>query len=179
MRLFFAYWPDAEIASQLADAAAELPGAGNARWVLPKNYHITLVFLGEVASSRLELLRRIGAASPMSRCDMKFDRLEYWKASRVLVATGREIPSEALAANRNLRNELIAHRFHFTNESGDDFRPHVTLARKVAQVAAPAAMTPIIWRASSFSLIRSETGGVESAYTVLDTWPLLYETKNL
>jgi hypothetical protein len=24
-------------------------------------------------------------------------------------------------------------------------------------------------------LIRSETGGAESAYTVVDTWPLLYE----
>jgi hypothetical protein len=28
----------------------------------------------------------------------------------------------------------------------------------------------------SFSLVRSDTGGAESAYTVLDTWPLLDET---
>jgi hypothetical protein len=39
-------------------------------------------------------------------------------------------------------------------------------------------MSPIVWQATNYSLIRSDTGGVESAYTVLDTWPLLDETEN-
>jgi 2'-5' RNA ligase len=57
-------------------------------------------------------------------------------------------------------------------------RAHVTLARKVAQAPVLQAMSSIVWRASNFSLIRSDTGGVESAYTVLDTWSLLDETEN-
>jgi RNA 2',3'-cyclic 3'-phosphodiesterase len=178
MRLFFAYWPDADVASQLATVAAGVLLAGQARPVPSKDYHVTLVFLGEVASSRLELLRKIAAANRAIRCELKFDRVEYWKIPRVLVATMREIPSGALAANQNLRNELIAQGFQISTEGREGFRPHVTLARKVAQVSVPAMLTPIIWRAHSFSLIRSETGGVDSAYTVLDTWPLLYERKN-
>jgi RNA 2',3'-cyclic 3'-phosphodiesterase len=178
MRLFFAYWPDADVASQLATVVSGLPLEWQARAVPSKNFHVTLVFLGEVASSRLELLRKIAAANRAFRYEMKFDRVEYWKVPRVLVATMREIPSAALAANQNIRNELITQGFQFSTEDREGFRPHVTLARKVAQVSVPAAMTPIFWRAHSLSLIRSETGGAESAYTVLDTWPLLYETQN-
>jgi 2'-5' RNA ligase len=57
-------------------------------------------------------------------------------------------------------------------------RAHVTLARKVTQAPVPQAMSPIEWQATDFSLIRSDTGGIESAYTVLDTWSLLDETEN-
>jgi 2'-5' RNA ligase len=57
-------------------------------------------------------------------------------------------------------------------------RVHVTLARKVVQAPVLQAMSSIIWPANNFSLIRSDTGGAESAYTVLDTWPLLDETEN-
>jgi hypothetical protein len=39
-------------------------------------------------------------------------------------------------------------------------------------------MSPVVWRAASFSLVRSDTGGTESAYTVLDTWSLLDEIEN-
>jgi RNA 2',3'-cyclic 3'-phosphodiesterase len=145
MRLFFAYWPDADVASQLANVAAELLPAGQARPVRSNDYHVTLVFLGEVASSRLELLRKIAAANREFRCEMRFDRLEYWKMPRVLVATMREIPPMVLAANQNMRHELIAQGFHIAPEGREGFRPHVTLARKVSQVSVPAAMTPIIW----------------------------------
>jgi 2'-5' RNA ligase len=55
-------------------------------------------------------------------------------------------------------------------------RPHVTLARKAAQAIVPQAMSPFAWKAREFCLVRSETGGVQSAYTVVDTWPLLDET---
>ena len=54
----------------------------------------------------------------------------------------------------------------------------VTLARKVTQAPVLQAMSPVSWRAMNFSLIRSDTGGVESAYTVLDTWSLLDEMEN-
>jgi 2'-5' RNA ligase len=57
-------------------------------------------------------------------------------------------------------------------------RAHVTLARKVSQAPVLQAMSPIAWRATNFSLIRSDTGGAASAYTVVETWPLLDENEN-
>jgi 2'-5' RNA ligase len=57
-------------------------------------------------------------------------------------------------------------------------RVHITLARKVAQAAVLQAMSPIQWKARSFSLVNSDTSGKRSVYTVVDTWPLLDEPRN-
>ena len=54
-------------------------------------------------------------------------------------------------------------------------RVHVTLARKVVQAPVLQAMSPLHWNARSFSLVRSDTGGARSVYTVVDTWQLLDE----
>jgi 2'-5' RNA ligase len=58
-------------------------------------------------------------------------------------------------------------------------RAHVTLARKVSQTPVPQAMSPFAWSARSFSLVRSDSSGARSVYTVLDTWPLLDEMGKL
>ena len=55
-------------------------------------------------------------------------------------------------------------------------RAHVTLARKVAQAPVLQALSPIPWNVRSFSLVSSDTSAAHSVYTVVDTWPLLYET---
>ena len=52
---------------------------------------------------------------------------------------------------------------------------HVTLARKVVQASVLQAMSPLLWCAHSFSLVRSEMSGAHSVYTVVDTWQLLDE----
>jgi 2'-5' RNA ligase len=52
-------------------------------------------------------------------------------------------------------------------------RPHVTLAKKVPQAPVLQAMSSFEWLVRDFCLMRSDTSGVESAYTVVDTWPLL------
>jgi 2'-5' RNA ligase len=54
-------------------------------------------------------------------------------------------------------------------------RAHVTLARKVSQAPVLPMMSSFIWPVNSFGLVSSDTSGVQSVYTVLDTWPLLYE----
>jgi 2'-5' RNA ligase len=60
MRLFVAVVPPAEVVAELEAAVAplrELPGAERLRWTAPEAWHLTLVFLGEVAEERLPELR--------------------------------------------------------------------------------------------------------------------------
>ena len=54
-------------------------------------------------------------------------------------------------------------------------RPHITLARNVAQQPLLRPLSSFDWPVETFSLVRSDTGGARSIYTVQDTWPLLYE----
>src|SRR5271170_3648945 len=165
MRLFFALWPDADTKNQLAGVAAKLGLPSRSRAVPAPNYHLTLAFVGEVEDTQLASLLAIGGAQRAPRCTITLDATEFWAASQVVVAAAQKIPPELLRLWEDLHTDLAL--------VPKPPRPHVTLARKVAQAPVLQAMSPIDWRTSSFGLYRSETGGVESAYTVVDTWPLL------
>jgi 2'-5' RNA ligase len=170
MRLFFALWPDDDVTRQLREIARQLKLESCSRWVDPKNYHVTLAFVGEVPATKLAVLQQIGRAMCAPRFNFTCDSIEFWQGSQVVVAAVRAAPPGLLDLWGKLNSALELPR--------ETLRAHVTLARKVAQAPVLQAMSPVVWRATNFSLIRSDTGGVESAYTVLDTWSLLDEMQN-
>jgi len=174
LRLFFALWPDSDTNQRIADAAAGVALAGDARFVPRENYHSTLAFVGDVAESELGVLQRIGAVRQARDCAIAFNQLEYWSESRVVVAVARDIPPELEALWAGLQRDLLAEGLIETPSA--PLRLHVTLARKVVQAPVLKAMSRFTWSARSFSLVRSDTRGAQSVYTVVDTWPLLYET---
>lgn len=182
MRLFFALWPDSATRARLAEAAAHLAMDHDATLVAAENYHLTLAFVGEVAESRLSLLQQIGGGQRAGACMFQIDAYDYWPAPRVLVAVVRETPSALMQLCARLDERLALHGAQLNPEHprpapAAPFRAHVTLARKVAQAPVLKAMSPICWSALSFSLVRSDTRGARSVYTVVDTWSLLDETE--
>jgi RNA 2',3'-cyclic 3'-phosphodiesterase len=169
LRLFFALWPDAAVARQFTALTSQFNFEQPARMVDPKNYHVTVAFVGEVATARLESLQQIGRSLQARAFSMRFEAIENWPQARAVVAVVHEMPHALGDLWRGLRAAIGF-------ESDMPFRAHVTLARNVPQAPVHAAMSTIIWRVANFSLIRSDTGGIESSYTVVDTWPLLYES---
>jgi 2'-5' RNA ligase len=170
VRLFFALWPDDETRARIADAAAAIAVPRGARRVLGGHYHATLAFVGEIEDSRLTLFQKIGRSQRAAACTIRLDVLEHWPESRALVAAASEAPAALLELWAQLHEELAGLQLV---QPAARFRAHVTLARKVVQASVQQAMSPIDWSARSFSLVRSDTGGAESVYTVVDTWPLL------
>ena len=158
--------------ASLAKAATVLRLDSNARRVPPENFHLTLAFVGEVSDSKLEVVRQIGSDLRAAACEITVDAAEYWAESQVLVLTATETPPALLKLCSRLHQELALH-------PADSLRAHVTLARKVSQAPVLQAMSPLAWSARSFSLVRSDTGGARSVYTVVDTWPLLDEMGKL
>ena len=143
---------------------------GRSRWVDPKNYHVTLAFVGEVPTTKLAVLQQIGRSLRAPRFTFTCDSLEFWRKAQVVVAAAQAAPPGLLDLWRKLHDAI--------GWPPQRLRAHVTLARKVTQAPVQPAMLPVVWRATTFGLIRSDTGGVESAYTVLDTWSLLDEMQN-
>jgi len=158
--------------ARVADAAAVLHLDSNARRVPAENFHMTLAFVGEVSDSKFAVVRQIGCDLRAAACEITLDAIEYWPESQVMVAVARETPAALLELWSRLHRELALH-------PADPLRAHVTLARKVSQAPVPQAMSPFAWSARSFSLVRSDTGGAHSVYTVVDTWPLLDELGKL
>jgi RNA 2',3'-cyclic 3'-phosphodiesterase len=170
LRLFFALWPDADVTRQLTQVARQLKLEGRSRWVNPKNYHVTLAFVGEVPATKLAVLQQIGGSLRAPRFTFTCDSIEFWRESKVVVAAAHIAPPGLLDLATKLNSAI--------GSPPERLRAHVTLARKVTQPPVLQAMSPVVWRATTFSLIHSDTGGVESAYTVLDTWSLLDEMEN-
>jgi RNA 2',3'-cyclic 3'-phosphodiesterase len=168
VRLFYALWPDVRVRGHLAQAAAALQLAGGSRPVPYENYHATLAFIGDVAPSRLDALRWIGSTQRVPGCTITFDACAYWPEPQVVVAVARENPAALTELSTLLRQSLRL-------SGAPPPHVHVTLARKVAQAPVLQALSPIQWNVRSFSLVSSDTRGAHSIYTVVDTWPLLYE----
>jgi 2'-5' RNA ligase len=117
-------------------------------------------------------LRQIGRDLCARSCLLRFDAYEYWPKPEVAVASARDIPEPLQALWASLHARLADSGFVLQPKR---LRPHVTLARKVAQAPVPATMSPFEWTANEFHLVRSTTGAEHSVYTVVDTWPLLDE----
>lgn len=172
LRLFFAVWPDPDTQQRIAATASAVECGAGARLVPRENYHLTLAFVGEVAVSQLALLQQIGRDLRAPGFALQFDAYEYWPKPEVVVAAAREIPAALSDIWQRLHGDLARHRLVLNPER---LRPHTTLARKVSQAPVWTAMSAFVWTAREFSLVRSDTAGTRSAYTVVDTWPLLDE----
>jgi 2'-5' RNA ligase len=175
--LFFALWPDDDARAHIAGAAQALRVAVDARPVPQENYHATLAFVGEVSMPQLAVLQQIARAQRAAACAIRFDAYDYWRDPQVVVAVARESPASLTQLWAQLHRDLALLRPKLNLEYPQaPLRTHITLARKVAQAPVLPAMSPFGWTARSFSLVRSDTSGARSVYTVVDTWPLLYET---
>jgi 2'-5' RNA ligase len=175
IRFFFAVIPDLETRQRIAAAAQALDLEPPSRPVPPENYHMTLAFVGEAPESQAAALRRIGGSQRVRRFDVRFDAYEYWQNSGVVVAAAREFPAELEQWWQQLHADLAQHHLAL-NPNPTRLRPHVTIARKVMQAPVLQAMSAVVWKMQSFSLLHSNSGAPQPIYTVVDTWPLLDET---
>jgi 2'-5' RNA ligase len=165
---------------RIAHATSLLRLEVGAHRVPAENYHMTLAFVGEASNSGLAVLRQIGCDLQACAFTVKLDAVEYWPQSQVGVAAARETPAALLDLWSRLHRELARHQAELPRmPPAATLRAHVTLARKVSQAYVPQAMSPLSWSARSFSLVRSDTSGARSVYTVVDTWSLLDEMAKL
>jgi RNA 2',3'-cyclic 3'-phosphodiesterase len=176
VRLFFALWPDDDARAHIARAAMALRLAVDARPVPQESYHATLAFVGEVSIPQLAVLQQIGRAQRAAACAIRFDAYDFWRDSQAVVAVARESPAALTLLWAQLHRDLALLPHLKLEYPQPPLRTHITLARKVAQAPVLPAMSPFGWNVRSFSLVRSDTSGARSLYTVVDTWQLLYET---
>ena len=170
VRLFFAALPDLVTAQAIAAAAGAVNLPAEARLVPRINHHMTLAFIGEVATQDIPTLRAIGGAQRAPSFSLTFDAYEYWPKPEVIVGAARTPPTAVERLWVQLHRELASHGWALEPKR---LRPHVTLARKVSQAPVLQAMSPFEWPVREFCLMSSDTSGIQPAYTVVERWPLL------
>jgi 2'-5' RNA ligase len=129
-RVFFALWPDDEVASHLAALAQHLVTTPGARATPPQNLHLTLLFVGAVTTAQIDQLMAIAndvraefcaaldLASGETPGAVRLDRLGFWPQGGILWAGSRA--ARVLSPSRHplrrgecfLLDRLVAQLFH-------------------------------------------------------------------
>jgi 2'-5' RNA ligase len=181
VRLFVAVTPPPEAVDELRRATAALRSTRpELRWTRPEQWHLTLVFLGEVDDrARADLAARLERAArrhpPLHLALQGAGRF----GDRVLWArvTGDVAPLRRLAASV----QAAARRARLVVEDRP-YRPHLTLAFGYpgadlrGAVGALAGFAGSTWSAAELHLVRSHLGAGPdrtSRYETVASWPLI------
>jgi 2'-5' RNA ligase len=167
-RLFLALWPDAAVRDGIASAAASLPLPPGARALPPDRYHLTLVFLGNVAPAALDAI--VGAAESVQAAPfaLSLDRIDGFVDSGVRWIGPSSVPRALAVLHDDLQAAL---RLVGVRLSPTPFVPHVTLQRKVRMLYVSRLPSPIAWAVGAFMLVQSVPGAADP-YRIIGRWPL-------
>ncbi|GAB6079890.1 RNA 2',3'-cyclic phosphodiesterase [Hydrogenophilus thermoluteolus] len=137
------------------------------RLVPARNWHLTLLFFGDVTSTQVPLLQQTVQTLPATpRTPLVLDRIAFWSNARVVVLTTDRLP----AAWRDYHQALIAafQPLGVVDEKGRPWRPHLTLLRGVRACPALPELPPCRWQRPIRPLLyRSHLGRAGARYEVL------------
>lgn len=168
-RVFFALWPDEEVARRLDEAGCLAHDRLKGRRMRRETLHLTLAFVGDVAPERLPALAGIAAAIRLPPFDLVFDRLQCPTRKKIAWAAATA-PAGLLDLAAGLQAQLKAAGFR-TEER--PFAAHVTLLRNArCRPAAADDSLRIDWPVQDFVLVESELKPEGASYRILDRWQL-------
>jgi 2'-5' RNA ligase len=139
-RLFFALWPEAQAAQQLAAQVAPVLAGLGVDILAALDMHVTLCFLGSL--DQTQQARIVQRASDLAAAgfELGLDTLEYWRAAHALVLSTAGVPDSARELAARLR--ALAHDCGCVPDQ-TPWQPHLTLARRVAPAVAQRLRWPV------------------------------------
>ena len=165
-RLFLAIWPNEDQINQLYELQGQYADWG--REVVPENFHITLLFLGEVEEEVVACLNESISSITFEPFRIRLDQLGYFPKPRIFWVGPKEIPAELETLFKKLRN--YAHRCGISKLS-KRYQPHVTLLRKSEVPVSDQNFVPIEWEVNDFHLVESQIGQHGAHYYTLESYP--------
>jgi 2'-5' RNA ligase len=189
MRLFFAILLPEDVRSLLSDAQSALrPAIGyeGVRWEDPDRFHITLRFLGEVASEKLENVKQAGREAAGVCAPFELDFVGYGafpsgRQPRILWIGAQNGVPEYIRLDEYLYRALTKQGFDVASRWGT---PHITIARAKSDLGTKAMARALalnnmkkpdkkgVFFVYNIVLVHSELQPEGSVYTILETFPL-------
>lgn len=168
-RVFFALLPDRNTVADINFHLNQFsPETG--KKVRPENFHITLLFLGNVTRQHIDALCMDCDSIAVPAIDLTMTTPGWWKKAGILWLAPESIPPSLAKLHDALKT--IAARRNLVHDK-KEYLPHITLMRKVTAAPAYPVIRPFTWRASSFSLMQSNPRPDGVVYTELGRWPLM------
>ena len=169
IRVFFAIFPNKFVQKQLAHQAEILESTYGGRKVRTQNFHLTLLFLGDISTHRVEALQQTMKNISAKKFELSLDKICYWKRNQIIYIQAKQFSTELLFLVDSLKIALSEAGFLFDKRS---YRPHVTLIRKATHSTEINLNTPIKWHVNKWSLIQSKQTEHGVDYIPLKQWNL-------
>lgn len=168
-RLFFALWPEPELAGRLHALAGKTLRPGDGRRIAAENIHLTLAFLGSADAAFRDCAEQAAAAIRSSAFTLTLEQIGCWSRTGILWAGPARVPESLTSVVRELTAELVS--CGFVPEKRP-YAAHVTLARKVRRCSPPAPIAPLAWQVRRFCLMRSRLDAQGAHYELVREWGL-------
>lgn len=168
-RLFFALWPESELAGRLHALAGQTLRPGDGRRIAAENIHLTLAFLGSVDAAFRDCAEQAAAAIRASAFTLTLEQVGCWSRTGILWAGPARVPESLSSLVRELTAGLVNCGYVPEKRS---YAAHVTLARKVRRCPPPAAIAPLVWEVRRFCLMRSRLDAQGAHYEMVREWGL-------
>ena len=169
IRVFFAIFPNKIVQKQLAHQAEILESTYNERKVRTQNFHLTLLFLGDVSTHRIEALQQTMKNISAKKFELSLDKIGYWKRNQITYIQANQFPDELFFLVDSLKTALSEAGFLFDKYI---YKPHVTLVRKATHSAEIDLPISIKWEVNEWSLIQSKQTEHGVDYIPLSQWNL-------
>jgi len=124
-----------------------------AQCVPTANYHITLVFTGEISRQQIEILHDSVSAINLPAFDLDMNTLGFWQKSGIFWLGNSLIPEplESLVKQLNKHCSQAG-----VSVASREFVPHITLARRCEELPLPPLVEPgFSFPVVDFSLMES------------------------
>lgn len=159
-RLFFAIWLTDRQRDALRDTVRPVLGGIEGDFVDRRNWHVTLVFVGEFPDSKLASLQASVADIRFEPFRLRFDRAGFWPRPKIACLETAVVPDELQRLVGRIRE--AAEPFGVRPEE-HMYRPHITIARRCKPFTTQRLARAIELQCSDFTLVEtvSVPGGVQ------------------
>ena len=163
-RLFFALWPDNRQRERLRDLVVPATTIVEGRAVDRRNWHVTLVFIGEFPEARIQELQAVRESVSVEPFRLRFDRLEYWPRPRVAALVATTVPPELERLVESLQSHLPGCGLEPEQRL---YRPHMTLVRNARPFETQRLAQAVDTEWSGFELVESVSEPGRTTYRPL------------
>lgn len=163
-RLFFALWPDNRQRERLRDLVVPAAKIVEGRAVDRRNWHVTLVFIGDFPDARIQELQAVKESISVEPFRLRFDRLEYWPRPRVAALVATAVPPELERLVGSLQSRLL---YCGLEPEQRLYRPHMTLVRSARSFETQRLAQAVDTEWSSFELVESVSEPGRTTYQPL------------
>lgn len=163
IRLFFANFPDVAASNEINALMHKIHWPNKVVYPDINNLHLTLCFLGEVEEAAIPEIIKIADNYQGKKFELILEQFSYWKVNQLAWLAPIRVPKELIKLAKYLAQEISYNKL--AKIGTREFKPHVTIARKVSEACAEIPdFLPIRWQVENFCLVESRPSQIGSEY---------------